>query len=65
MPTIKDFVKHSGKNRFKISGPMFDWQVYGFALKKNSPYRKLINEHMVDFMRTGAYWDLHKKWFGD
>lgn len=65
MPTIKDFVKHIGKNRFKISGPMFDWQVYGFALKKNSPYRKLINENLADFMRTDDYWNLHKKWFGD
>lgn len=65
MPTIKDFVKHKGKNKFKISGPMFDWQAYGYALKKDSPYRKEINEQLVDFMRTEAYWNLHKKWLGD
>jgi ABC-type amino acid transport substrate-binding protein len=65
MPTIKDFVKSKGKNKFKISGPMFDWQAYGFVLKKNSPYRKIMNEQLVDFMRTEAYWDLHKKWFDD
>jgi len=65
MPTIKYFVKNKGKNKFKVSGQMFDRQSYGFALKKNSPYREIINENLADFMRMDAYWDLHKNWFGD
>lgn len=64
MPTIKYLVNNKGKNKFRTSGPMFDRQVYGFALTKGSPYREAINEHLADFMRTPSYWDLHKKWFG-
>jgi ABC-type amino acid transport substrate-binding protein len=44
---------------------MFDRQVYGIALVKNSPYREILNENLAYFMRTDEYWDLHKKWFGD
>ena len=65
MPTIRYLVKNSGKNKFKTSGSMFDRQVYGIALVKNSPYREILNENLADFMRTDEYWDLHKKWFGD
>jgi polar amino acid transport system substrate-binding protein len=65
MPTIKYFVKNKGKDKFKVSGAMFDRQSYGFALKKDSPYRKVINERLADFMRTDDYWALHDKWFGD
>ena len=63
MPTIKYFIK--GNKKFKISGNMFDKQSYGFALQKDSPYRKVLNEKLVDFMRTDEYWELHQKWFGD
>lgn len=65
MPTIKYFVKNKGKKNFRISGNMFDRQAYGFALQKDSPYRKILNEKLVDFMRTEEYWSLHDKWFGE
>jgi ABC-type amino acid transport substrate-binding protein len=65
MPTLKYFVKNSGKKKCKIVGDMFDRQYYGFALQQNSPYRETLNESLVDFMRTDEYWDLHEKWFGD
>jgi polar amino acid transport system substrate-binding protein len=65
MPTIMYFVKNKGKNKFRVSGQMFDRQTYGFALKNGSPYREKLNEALADFMRTDAYWELHKKWFGE
>lgn len=65
MPTIKYFIKNKGNNKFKISGNMFDRQSYGFALQKDSPYRKILNEKLVDFMRTDEYWELQQKWFGE
>lgn len=66
MPTLKYLIKDKGKNfKFKISGSMFDLQSYGFALCKNSSYRKILNENLVDFMRTSEYWELHNKWFDD
>lgn len=65
MPFIKYFVKNAGKKKFRTSGAMFDKQTYGIALKKNSPYRELLNKNIVDFMRTSEYWELHDRWFGD
>jgi ABC-type amino acid transport substrate-binding protein len=66
MPTLKCLVKGKGKKfKFRISGSMFDLQSYGFALNKNSSYREILNEKLVDFMRTDDYWELHKKWFDD
>ena len=65
MPTIKYLLKNEGKGKFKVSGQMFDRQAYGFALANGSPYRERINEALADFMRTDAYWDLHRKWFGE
>ena len=64
MPTMKYLVKNEGKNKFAISGGVFDRQAYGFALAKNSPYRKILNEYLADFMRTQDYWACHDKWFG-
>lgn len=65
MPTLKYYVNNAGKKRCKITGDIFDRQSYGFALKQNSPYREMLNEHLVDFMRTDEYWNLYKKWFGE
>lgn len=66
MPTLKYLIKGKDKQfKFRISGSMFDQQSYGFALNKNSPYREMLNEHLVDFMRTPEYWELYSKWFGD
>lgn len=65
MPFIKYFVKNAGKKRFRTSGAMFDKQTYGIALKKESPFREILNKNIVDFMRTSEYWELHDKWFGD
>lgn len=65
MPTIKYLVNNKGKGKFITSGNMFDRQVYGIALQKNSPYREILNEQLADFMRRDTYWELHKRWFGD
>jgi len=65
MPTLKYYVNKYGKKKCKIVGDMFDRQSYGFALKQNSPYREILNENLVDFMRSDDYWNLHKKWFGE
>jgi polar amino acid transport system substrate-binding protein len=36
MPTIMYLIKNDKKKKFKISGGVFDRQMYGFALKKES-----------------------------
>lgn len=64
MPSIKYFVKNKGRKHFVAVGNIFDRQSYGFALKQNSPYREILNERLVDFMRTPEYWELYEKWFG-
>lgn len=64
MPTIMYLIKNDKKKKFKISGGVFDRQMYGFALKKESQYRKIINEKLADFMRTPTYWEIYDKWFG-
>jgi len=63
-PVLQNYVTLNGADKAKVVGSTFERQSYGIALKTNSPYREEINQAILSIIESGAYDEIHEKWFG-
>ena len=63
-PVLNHYASGEGKGYVKVVGSGFKKVWYAIAVPPNSPYRDQINLALVQLIESGAYYQLHQKWFG-
>jgi ABC-type amino acid transport substrate-binding protein len=57
-------VKYSNR-KLRLVGNIFEEQAYGFAVQVGSPYRKQIDQILLELVENKTLETLNKKWFGE
>jgi len=48
-----------------ITGLFYTYEPYGMAMRKNeSDFRNLVNNGLMEAIKSGKYFELYEKWFG-
>jgi ABC-type amino acid transport substrate-binding protein len=63
-PVLLYYANTEGAGKVKVVGSVFQKQSYGIALKRDSPYREVINKALLTIKENGNYDKLYEKWFG-
>jgi polar amino acid transport system substrate-binding protein len=63
-PVLNHYVNTLGKGKVRMVGVVFKAEPYGIALRPDSPYRKAINQAILEIFTDGTHERLTKKWFG-
>jgi ABC-type amino acid transport substrate-binding protein len=63
-PVLRYYAKAESGGKVKVVGAVFAKQSYGIALKYNSPYRKSINQAILNLKENGTYNRIYEQWFG-
>ncbi len=65
VPTIRYFKEHEIFTRdIMTAGPVFERDLYGFALPQSTLYVEQINKSLAKLRADGTYDALYRKWFG-
>jgi polar amino acid transport system substrate-binding protein len=62
-PVLLFYVANEGKGKAQIVGSILREESYGIILPNNSPYRKQINQSLLNLKENGTYQSLYDKWF--
>jgi polar amino acid transport system substrate-binding protein len=62
-PVLLFYVANEGKGKAQIVGSILREESYGIILPNNSPYRKQINQALLNLKENGTYQSLYDKWF--
>ncbi|MDZ8185899.1 MAG: transporter substrate-binding domain-containing protein [Nostoc sp. ChiSLP02] len=63
-PVLLFYAANEGKNKVQIVGSILREESYAIVLPNNSPYRKPINQALLNLKENGTYQSLYDKWFG-
>jgi polar amino acid transport system substrate-binding protein len=63
-PILLYYASHEGSGKVQPVGSIFRKENYGIVFPADSPYRKPINEALLQIKEDGTYDRLYKKWFG-
>lgn len=62
-PVLLFYAANEGKGKVQIVGNILREESYGIILPNNSPYRKPINQALLNLKENGTYQSLYDKWF--
>jgi polar amino acid transport system substrate-binding protein len=62
-PVLLFYAANEGKGKVQIVGSILREESYGIVLPNNSPYRKPINQALLNLKENGTYQSLYDKWF--
>ncbi|WP_335021462.1 transporter substrate-binding domain-containing protein [Nostoc sp.] len=62
-PVLLYYAANEGKGKVQIVGTILREESYGIILPNNSPYRKPINQALLNLRENGTYQSLYDKWF--
>ncbi|MBD2510510.1 transporter substrate-binding domain-containing protein [Nostoc muscorum FACHB-395] len=62
-PVLLFYAANEGKGKVEIVGSILREESYGIILPNNSPYRKPINQALLNLKENGTYQSLYDKWF--
>jgi polar amino acid transport system substrate-binding protein len=63
-PVLNHHANTQGKGKVRMAGGVFKAEPYGIALQQDSPYRKAINQAILQIFGDGTHERLTRKWFG-
>ena len=63
-PVLNHHANTAGKGKVRMVGVAFKAEPYGIALQTDSPYRKAINQAILEIFTDGTHERLTRKWFG-
>ncbi|GAC1363018.1 MAG: hypothetical protein NVSMB32_04100 [Actinomycetota bacterium] len=63
-PVLQYYARTAGAGQVRVVGSVFDPQDYGVALTLGSPYRKAINQALLQVQEDGTYARIQESWFG-
>lgn len=63
-PVLLYYASHEGNGRVQTVGSIFRRESYGIVFPTGSPYRKRVNEALLQIREDGTYDRLFQKWFG-
>jgi polar amino acid transport system substrate-binding protein len=63
-PVLLYYLTQDGRQSFRMAGPPFRHEGYGILLPLNSPYRKRIDQALLELRESCSYQRLYQKWFG-
>jgi ABC-type amino acid transport substrate-binding protein len=63
-PVLNHYANTLGKGKVRMAGVVFKAEPYGIALQPGSPYRKAINQAILEIFTDGTHERLTNKWFG-
>jgi ABC-type amino acid transport substrate-binding protein len=63
-PVLNHYANTQGKGKVRMAGVVFKAEPYGIALQQDSPYRKAINQAILEIFSDGTHERLTRKWFG-
>jgi ABC-type amino acid transport substrate-binding protein len=63
-PVLSHYANAQGKGKVRMAGVVFKAEPYGIALQPSSPYRKAINQAILEIFTDGTHERLTRKWFG-
>lgn len=62
-PVLLFYTANEGKGKVQLVGSILREESYGIILPNNSPYRKPINQALLNLKENGTYQSLYDKWF--
>lgn len=62
-PILLYYASHEGKGKVEVVGAVFRKESYGILFPPNSPYRKPINNALLQVKEDGTYQKLLAEWF--
>jgi polar amino acid transport system substrate-binding protein len=63
-PVMLYYLNQDGTKFFRMAGAPFRHEGYGILLPPNSPYRKRVDQALLELRESCAYQRLYQKWFG-
>ncbi len=63
-PILLFYASHDGNGKVQPVGQIFRKESYGIVFPTDSPYRKRVNEVLLNLKEDGTYDRLYQKWFG-
>ncbi|MEH2078378.1 MAG: transporter substrate-binding domain-containing protein [Nostoc sp.] len=62
-PVLLFYAANEGKGKVQIVGSILREESYGIIMPNNSPYRKPINQALLNLKENDTYQSLYDKWF--
>ena len=63
-PVLQFHAAQEGDGQVQVVGPIFEQVRYGAAVPADDPLREEINLALLELIESGAYDQLHDRWFG-
>jgi ABC-type amino acid transport substrate-binding protein len=63
-PVLQHYASTDGAGRVQVVGKIVQPEQYAIALPLDSPYRRAINQTLLQLMADGTYAMLYQRWFG-
>jgi len=63
-PVLQHYASTDGAGRVQVVGKIIQPEQYAIALPLDSPYRRAINQTLLQLMADGTYAMLYQRWFG-
>ena len=63
-PILLYYASHEGSGKVQPVGSIFRKEYYGIVFPADSPYRRKVNEALLQAKEDGTYDRLYRKWFG-
>ncbi len=64
-PVLQHYASTDGAGRVEVVGKPVQPQQYAIALPPESPYRRAIDQTLLQLMADGTYDTLYQRWFGN
>jgi ABC-type amino acid transport substrate-binding protein len=64
-PVLQHYASTSGAGRVQVVGREVQPEQYAIALPSDSPYRRAIDQTLLQLMADGSYDQLYERWFGE
>lgn len=64
-PVLRYQAANGGDPDVVLAGELFNAELYGIAMPQDSPLRERIDRALLRVIETGAYHDIHLRWFGE
>ncbi|CAN5905025.1 hypothetical protein BH23ACT10_BH23ACT10_21820 [soil metagenome] len=63
-PVLQFHAAHDGNGEVRVVGPVFEQVRYGIVVPADGKLRERVNLALLDLVESGAYDQLHDRWFG-
>lgn len=63
-PVLLYYAGHEGSGKVRVVGSLFHKEGYGIVFQAGGPYRKPVNNALLELKENGTYDKLYDKWFG-